>query len=137
MRSWLRAVTAWGIAALVTVGAAQAQEGLTKRDARGPVTVVVTLADAPAAGAPLKVQVVLDTHSVGLDGIAFDQAVVLRSPDGTDARAAAVEQSPGGGHHRQALLVFAPVEKGPIRIVVKDVGGIPERVFLWDLPTGR
>lgn len=123
---------ALAVAALASVALAGAEEGLTKRDSRGPVTVVVTLTEAPAVGAPLRVKVSLDTHSVGLDTIAFDRVVALRTSAG-DLSPTAVEASQGGGHHRSALLVFPPpAEAGPVSIVVKDVGGVAERAFVWE-----
>lgn len=60
------------------------QEALTKRDRQGSVTVAVTLAAPPAIGVPIRAKIVLDTHSVALDGVAFDQAVTLRTADGVD-----------------------------------------------------
>lgn len=118
-------------------GRSEAQEPLTKRDQQGPVTVVVTLMPPTTPGAPIKAKVVLDTHSVGLDGIAFDRAVVMRT-DGTDVPPTAVEQPSGGGHHRDAVLVFPPpAQPGPVQIVVKNIGGIAERSFSWELPMAR
>lgn len=137
MRFFLRTALVVAIAGLGVVGPLEAQEELTKRDGQGPVTVVVTLAAAPAVGAPVKVKVVLDTHSVGLDTIPLEQAVALRTPDGKDLAPTAVEAQ-GGGHHRSALLVFPPLaQAGPLRIVVKNVGGVAERSFVWELPPAR
>jgi hypothetical protein len=117
-------------------GLSEAQEGLTRRDAQGPVTVVVTLIPPPAAGAPIKAKVVLDTHSVALDGVAFEQAVVIRPPNGAEVRPTAVEQASGSGHHREAVLVFPPsAQPGTVRIVVKNVGGVAERTFTWEPST--
>jgi hypothetical protein len=121
------------IMASTSVGATEAQEGLTKRDGQGPVAVVVTLAAAPATGVPIKVKVALDTHSVGLDTIAFEEAVALRTPDGKDLAPTAVEAK-GGGHHREAMVIFPPLTSaGPLRIVVKNVGGVAERSFVWEI----
>ena len=112
---------------------ASAQSALTKRDGQGPVAVVVTLIEMAASGT--KAKVVLDTHSVSLDGIAFDQAVRLRTPDGTEIAPVAVEGASGAGHHRQAVVVFPSVGGATaVLIVVKDVGGIAERAFRWALP---
>jgi hypothetical protein len=123
---------------LWAVGSSQAQDGLTKQDRQGPVSVSVTLRAAPAIGAPLNAKVVLDTHSVALDGIKFEEAVALRMPDGTDITPAAVEQATGSGHHREAVLVFPPLEPPEnVRIVVKNVGGVAERSFSWELPPAR
>ena len=115
-------------------GLSRAQEGLARRDSQGPVTVVVTLmTTSPSAGAPIRAKVVLDTHSVALDGVAFEQAVVIRLTDGAEIRPTAVEQARGNGHHREAVVVFPPLAQADtLRIVVRDVGGVAERTFLWD-----
>jgi len=119
------------ILALLVLPALGAAEELTKRDARGPVTVVATLMPPAAAGEPLRVKVALDTHSEGLDTIAFERAVAFRKPDGTEVAPSAVETT-GSGHHRQTVIVFpAPAPATPVVIVVKDVGGVAERVFTW------
>ena len=116
-----------------SVAPTSAQSALAKRDGQGPVAVVVTLIEMAASGT--KAKVVLDTHSVSLDGIAFDQAVRLRTPDGTEIAPVAVEGASGAGHHRQAVVVFPPVGGATaVLIVVKDVGGIAERAFRWALP---
>jgi hypothetical protein len=112
---------------------AEAQDALTKRDAQGPVTVVVTLIPATAPGAPIKARIVLDTHSVALDGVAFEQVVAIRTPDGTELLPIAVEQARGSGHHREAVVVFTPLpQSSGLRIVVKDVGGVATRTFTWE-----
>ena len=64
--------------------------------------------------------------------------VALRTPDGTDIAPVAVEQTSGAGHHREAVLVFPPLARpGDVRIVVKNVGGVAERSFSWELPPTR
>lgn len=135
MRSSLAIGLALVIMAAGTVGLAEAQDALTKQDRQGPVTVAVTLSGPVAIGIPVKVKVALDTHSVALDGIAFEQVVAMRTADGTDIAPAALEQAEGSGHHRQAVLAFPSLASdGPVRIVVKNVGGVAERTFLWELP---
>lgn len=119
------------VATSLTAPLSGAQE-LTKVDRQGPVAVAVTVS-APVVGSPVTVRVALDTHSVALDGIAFEKAIVWRGWDGTEIAPTAVEQVKGAGHHREATLVFPPVSQaGPGRIVVKDVGGVAERVFEWE-----
>ena len=121
----------------VSTPAALAQESLRKVDRQGPVTVSATLLVPPAAGIPIKVRVALDTHSVDLDGVAFESNVALRRPDGSEV-AATVEQVTGSGHHRTAVLAFpAPGDVAQIRVVVKNVGGIAERIFTWEIGAGR
>ncbi len=122
----------------MSFSAASAQDSLRRQDSQGPVTVTATLLARSVPDGPLKVKLALDTHSVGLDALAFQDIVALRMPDGTDVAPSAVEQTRGRGHHRQAILVFASAQEGDqVRIVVKDVGGVRERVFTWDQPAGR
>lgn len=138
MGALVRVALVLAIPILWALGTSEAQEGLAKEDRQGPVSVSVTLTAAPAVGAPLRAKVVLDTHSVALDGIRFEEAVVLRTPEGTDIAPAAVEQATGSGHHREAVLVFPPLARPEeVRIVVKNVGGVAERSFAWELPAAR
>ena len=99
------------------------------------MTVAVTLGRLPEVGVPIRVTVVLDTHTVALDDVVFERAVALRTPEGADVAPARVEGSRGSGHHREAVVVFPPVTQwGTVRIVVRNVGGIGERVFVWERP---
>ena len=133
MRAWL--CVGLVVAALGLAGGADAQNALTQRDGQGPVTVIVTLAAPPQVGMPIRATVVLDTHAVALDGVAFEQAVALRTPEGADVAPTSVEGATGGGHHRQAVVIFPPVtQPGTVRILVKSVGGVAERSFAWELP---
>ena len=129
---------ALGLLTSIAVGSASAQDAQTRRDRQGPVTVTVTLVTPPLAGSPVAVRVVLDTHALALDGVAFERAVALRNPDGREVAPIAVKETSSGGHHRQAEVVFPSIEGvTQVRIVVKDIGGIPERVFAWDVPATR
>ncbi len=126
------------VLALMVVGSgvSLAQDGLIKEDRQGRVTVTVALSAPPVDLTPIRVQVSLDTHSVMLDAIEFENAVAMRNPEGIDIRPSATVQVKGGGHHREAVLVFPPIAHGgSLRIVVKNVGGVPERLFIWGCPT--
>ncbi len=137
MQSVVRVGLALVVLSVAVAGSAWAQDSLTRRDGQGPVTVEVTLLPPATSDVPLRARVVLDTHSVALDGIVLDQAVVLRV-DGTELSATGVEQTTGGGHHRQAVVVFPAVARpGAVRIVVRNVGGVAERTFAWELPAAR
>lgn len=137
MRSLSRLVIAVPLLSLWFLGIVSGQAGLTRQDRQGPVTVAVTVMPPRGAETPLKVRIALDTHSVGLDDIALESAVALRTADGTDVAPVAVEQAKGGGHHRQAVLIFPPISNASVRIVVKNVGGVSERLFVWDLSQAR
>lgn len=133
MRAWLRVGLL--VAALGSADSVSAQDALTRRDGQGAVTVVVTLAGLPQVGVPIRATVVLDTHTVALDDVVFERAVALRTPGGAEVAPTRVEGVTGGGHHRQAVVVFPPVtEQGTVRMVVRNVGGIAERVFVWERP---
>ncbi len=127
------------VAALASLGLpalSRAAESATRTSSVGPVTVAVTPLPPAAPGEPLRLKVVLDTHSVDLDGVAFEAVVGVRSGGATVA-SPRVESTKGSGHHREAVLVFpSTVGAGAstLEVVVKDVGGVPERVFRWDLP---
>lgn len=137
MRLFARITVAAAVVAMV-FSAAAAQDTLRKLDRQGPVTVAVTPTSPLAPETPLRFRIALDTHSVALDDVALERAVVLRTADGTELAPSAVEQPKGGGHHRQAVIVFPPVrEGGEVRVVVKNVGGVEERVFTWPLPAAR
>lgn len=133
MRTWLSIAIPL---VLISATASSGEDAATKRDRQGPVTVTVTLLEASATG--IRARVVLDTHSGSLDSIVLDRAMSLRGPGDADVAPAAVEQVKGGGHHREAVVVF-PARAGAteVRIVVKDVGGITERVLRWSLPLAQ
>ena len=45
-------------------------------------------------------------------------------------------EGPGpGGHHREGVLVFSPIEPAPkyVELRIKNIGGIAERLFRWDV----
>ncbi len=118
-------------------GGTQGAEGLQRTDRSGPVAVSLTPVPPGATGEPLKIKVVLDTHSVNLDEIQLESVVLVRSGSGPVAPLR-VESATGSGHHREAVVVYpASVvadEATVLEVVVKDVGGVPERLFQWDLP---
>src|SRR5215475_8430390 len=105
----------------------------SRTESGGGVTVMVTFLDSKPSG-DLRFQVVLDTHSVNLDVYDFKTIAVLRDETGNSYLPTAVENK-GSGHHRQATVNFAKVAGGPKRVelVIKDVAGVKERIFRWDL----
>lgn len=103
----------------------------------GQVTIEVTW-QGPRAG--LVFEVAMNTHSVDLDGYDLVKLAVLRTDRGQEVRPSRWD-APAGGHHRRGTLVFpdkAP-DGGPligpntawIELVIRDVAGVPERVFRW------
>ncbi|MBI3033665.1 hypothetical protein HYY72_00715 [Candidatus Woesearchaeota archaeon] len=77
-------------------------------------------------------EIILTTHEGSMD---FDMAknTDLFDSEGNRYSPSGWEGSPPGGHHRSGVLSFPPVKKGSagIRLVVRDVDGVPERAFSW------
>jgi hypothetical protein len=120
---------------LVALGPAaeQAPAGQEQSVTGGGVTVAVTFlkerSDAPSF------RVVLDTHSVNLDGYRFEEIARLRDGKGGELAPTAVEGAEGSGHHREATVRFAWPDPKPkiVEMVVKGVAGVPEREFRWSV----
>lgn len=81
--------------------------------------------------------VVMDTHSVDLDKYDLSSLSLLRDEKGNKYNPVSW-QAPPGGHHRSGDLTFPlplTISRGEtqyIEMVVKDVAGIPQRVFRWE-----
>jgi hypothetical protein len=105
----------------------------TRTNSGGGVTVKVTFLDTKSSS-DLRFQVVLDTHSVNLDGYDLKTSSLLRDDSGNSYLPTAVENK-GSGQHRETTLSFAKIAKGSKRVelVVKDIAGVKERIFRWDL----
>jgi hypothetical protein len=82
----------------------------------------------------------MNTHAVDLDGYDLKQLAVLRIDGGQEIQPSNWE-APKGGHHRSGTLTFptADTDGRPliasstrtIELVIRDVAGVPERVFTW------
>lgn len=105
----------------------------TQTVAGGSVTAKVTFLN-PKGGDDPRFEVVLDTHSVNLDAYDLKSIAVLRDDAGKSYVAIAAENK-GGGHHREAVLSFPKLSPGTTRIelIIKDIAGVKERTFLWNL----
>ena len=105
----------------------------TQAIAGGGVTVKVTYLN-PKGSDGTRFQVALDTHSVNLDSYDLKTISLLRDDAGNSYSPTTVENK-GSGHHRETTVSFAKVASGSKRIelVIKDVAGVKERIFRWDL----
>lgn len=111
----------------------------TQTSEGGEVTVEVTWKGESAGPA---FDVTMDTHSVDLDGYDLRKQAVLRNDRGQEVRARAWD-APKGGHHREGTLSFPEKTTGGsdligpdtrrIELVIRDVAGVPERSFEWNL----
>ncbi len=118
-----------GIGEALAANAAQAK--LSQQVEGGGVTVTATLLkDQQEVTA---IRVALETHSVNLDGYRWEAIATLRDDKGTTYPVEAVENTSGGGHHRQAVLRFGKLGQGAkvVELIVKDLAGVPERTFRW------
>ncbi len=97
--------------------------------------VVVRVTRLPAEGQALRFRIEMDTHMRDLDGYRFVQIVRVRDAAGKEYPPAAVEGLMGGGHHWMAILRFPAPDPGTttVELLVRNVAGVQERVFLWKL----
>lgn len=120
---------------------ATASGDLKRTSQGGNVTLEVTWdKDVPAADS-LQFKVVMDTHSVNLDGVDLGRLAVLRNDAGKEVSPERWD-APAGGHHRSGTIAFPATAGGSaligpqtkfIQMVVRDVAGVKERSFKWEL----
>ena len=110
-----------------------AAPALTRTHAGGGVTAKATYLN-PGGTEDTRFEISLDTHSVDLDSYDLKSLSSLRDDSGKVYQPTKVENK-GSGHHRQLVLVFPKPAPGNKRLelVVKDVAGVKERSFVWDL----
>lgn len=130
--------SAWGQATAGSNAAAMpAASAITQTSDGGQVTVEATW-QGPDAG-PI-FTIVLNTHSVDLDGYDLRQLAVLRTDQGLEVSPTQWD-APAGGHHRSGTLTFptttadgTPVlgaNTRTLELIIRDVAGVPERSFRW------
>ena len=118
-------------------GEGTAMRAATQTSESGAVTVKATWAGRDAG--PV-FTVAMDTHSVDLNDFDLRQLALLRAND--EPVQPIAWDAPKSGHHREGALTFPSVTVdgkpvlGPdvrsVELVIRDVAGIPERVFRWD-----
>lgn len=59
----------------------------------------------------------------------FDKISYLRDPGGKTYQPVSYEGE--GGHHAKGILRFPKIESKRFELVIRDVGGVKERVFKW------
>ncbi len=126
-------IAAMGLFVLGSLATGDAQEKAKQSVRGGGVKVSVTLLKQAPEGATF--QVSLDTHFVNLDEYHFGEIVRIRGVGGRELPPTSVEGVGGGGHHRKATLQFPWPQPKPntVEVVVKGVGGVPERLFRWNV----
>ena len=106
---------------------------LTQTQSGGGVTVKATYLN-PKASDDVRFQVVLDTHSVDLDGYDLKSLSLLRDEAGKTYEVAKTENK-GSGHHREVTVIFSKPspEAKRLELVIRDVAGVKERTFRWNV----
>lgn len=86
-------------------------------------------------GVPLEFEIAMNTHSVDLSDDMLN-SVVLRDDAGNEYIPTAWDGPSGGGHHRSGTLKLAALKGNAkaVTLFVKNIAGVPERVFKWQIP---
>jgi hypothetical protein len=97
--------------------------------------VVIDVTPLTLSGDAWEFEVAFNTHSVNL-GFDVTEVGVLRCDQGQEYTPTAWDGSGPSGHHRSGVLKFAALDHPTsfVEIVIRDVAGVPERVFRWDVP---
>ena len=98
----------------------------------GGVTIKVTYLNAGSGDAP-RFFMLLNTHSVDLDGYDLKSLSLVRDDKGNTFSPTEVKND-GGGHHRQVTIKFPNPTDGTTSfdLVILNVAGVTERIFHWD-----
>jgi len=99
----------------------------------GGVTVKATYG-TPQPQSELRFEVIIDTHTVNLDGYDLQKVAVLRDARGKVYEPVKVE-SEGSGHHRSAVIYFPRPPDGAqqVELVIKDIAGVKERALRFHI----
>ena len=113
------------------LGAAESK--MTQTISGGGVTAKATYLNPNSDDEP-RFEIILDTHSADLNRYDLKTMTALRDGTGKTYLATGIENK-GSGHHREATLTFPKVspESERFELIVKDVAGVKERTFIWNL----
>ena len=115
------------------IAAAQTGSLAAKQNDEGAVSVSVTPQDVSRTAGAWRFAVQFNTHTTPISQDLVADASLI----GNDAeeRPTAWEGDPPGGHHRRGVLVFQPINPVPSTLTLhfRDVGGVADRTFTWDL----
>ena len=105
----------------------------SKTDNQAAVSITIAPIDISSHSKEWKFDIVMDTHSVELDQDMTESAILIDDQD-KEYKPISWEGS-SGGHHREGVLVFDPIEPTPkyIELKIKNVGGVTERLFKWNI----
>jgi hypothetical protein len=124
-----------------SAGSQSAEKKLTQRSSGGSVTIDVTWENPKDTAGP-RFAIVMDTHSVELDGYDLGKLSVLRNDQGVEVKPQQWDSAPGG-HHRTGTLMFPSADASGktvvgagvkrLELVIRDVSGVKERILKWEV----
>ena len=106
----------------------------TRIDEKPPVTIQITPVELGPTANQWKFNITLTTHTGSLNQDLIKTVSLL--DDWGNVYLPTVWEGPGpGGHHRAGVLTFEAINPTPsyIELKIKNVGGVPERLFKWNL----
>jgi hypothetical protein len=127
-------------------GQALTKQELTRRHQGDAVEIALTYMNplGQAQDGNLTFEMRMNTHSVELDQYQMEKLSFLKDDQGNEYPALGLFSPGGGGHHRYGMLKFAPKAKEGreiagqgrkyFQVIIRDVAGVKERSFRWDLP---
>lgn len=135
MKAFVSILTGFFLAIIIGMGTASAatpSTSPTRVESAGGVTVRVALLHG--AESETRFDVALDTHSVNLDSYDLKGLAVLRDGTGRTYEPIRIENK-GSGHHREFIVAFPKIDPAvkKIELVIKDLAGVKERSFSWEL----
>lgn len=132
------------LAALLTLSIGSNSFAVSKKEMRrtsniGSVEVVAVYLNPlrKSDGNQQSFELTLDTHSVDLSQYKLEELSTLKVEGGTEIKASGWKKPGGGGHHASGTVTFDVPDLGNakyIELIVKNVGGVEERVLRWLLP---
>lgn len=72
-----------------------------------------------------------NTHAADYSGYDFQSNIVIKDSQGKEYKALSVAKE-GAGHHQSIEIIF-PFPSSPFNLVVKNLAGVPERIFNWQI----
>lgn len=72
-----------------------------------------------------------NTHAADYSGYDFQSNIIIRDSQGKEYKALNISKE-GVGHHQSIEITF-PFLSSSFKLVVKNLAGVPERVFNWQI----
>ena len=119
-----------------TAGAKSPTNGARQGNNEGSVTVEAQWKGVQ--GGSLVFGITMNTHAVDLDQYDLAKLTVLNDDSGKEYSPVSWRSSPGG-HHREGTLIFPLPDSLQqdqtkyVRMVIKGIAGVNERILQWDL----